>query len=239
MAANMDIVVAEWRGRMLAEYRSASLASELLSWLLRLGFSSDTLQIAHRFVGNELDHADMSFEIYSALGGGEDPADLQEGTLVIPHAFGEPCLKRLVLACLDIYCIGETLAAPLFAAMRDGASEAGPRQLLDRIVADSPNQTALGWAVLDEATRRDTKLVTSLARKHLPEFLARVERAWGLLPDDWTEPVGPAELRHGLIPRARYKREFYQAVAESVLPKLDGCNLPGRPSWGKRPRDRS
>ena len=34
MAANMDIVVAEWRGRMLAEYRSAALASELLSWLL-------------------------------------------------------------------------------------------------------------------------------------------------------------------------------------------------------------
>ena len=32
---------------------------------------------------------------------------------------------------------------------------------------------------------------------------------------------------------------FYQAVAESVLPQLDGCNLPGRRSWGKRPRDRS
>jgi len=239
MAANMDIVIAEWRGRMLAEYRSASLASEFLSWLLRLGFSSQTLQIAHGFVGNELDHADMSFEVYSALGGEENPADIQEGALVIPHGFGEPCLQRIVLACLDLYCIGETLAAPLFAAMQDGAAEAGPRQVLDRIVADSENQTALGWAVLNEAMERDTKLVTSLGKKHLPEFLARVERAWGLLPEDWVEPVGTAELRHGLIPRARYKREFYQAVAESVLPKLDGCNLPGRPSWGKRPRDRS
>jgi len=239
MAVNMDIVVAEWRGRMLAEYRSAALGAEFLSWLLRLGFSSQTLQIAQRFVGNELDHADMSFEVYSALGGSEDPSEVQEGALVIPHGFGSPCFERLILSCLDIYCIGETLAAPLFEAMRDGATESGPRQVLDRIVADGENQSALGWAVLEEALERDRKKVTSLAKTHLPDYLARVERAWGLLPDDWTEPVGPAELRHGLIPRARYKREFYQGVAESILPRLDACNLPGRPSWGKRPKDRS
>jgi len=239
MAANMDIVMAEWRGRMLAEYRSASMASEFLSWLLRLGYSSDTLQIAHKFVGNELDHADMSFEVYTALGGSEEVPDVREGALVIPHGFGRPCPERLTLACLDIYCIGETVAASLFAGMRDGATESGPRQLLDRIVSDSSNQCALGWAVLNESIERDAKQVTALAKKHLPQFLARVERAWGLLPDDWTEPVGPAELCFGLIPRARYKREFYQAVAESLLPQLDDCNLPGRPSWGKRPRDRS
>lgn len=239
MAANMDIVVAEWRGRMLAEYRSASLSAEFLSWLLRLGFSSHTLQIAQRFVANELDHADMSFEVYSALGGSDDPSEMNEGALVLSHAFGAPCFERLVLSCLDIYCIGETLAAPLFAAMRDGATESGPRQVLDRIVSDSEAQCALGWAVLDEVIERDSAKVNALAKKHLPGYLARVERAWGLLPDDWVEPVGAAELRHGLIPRARYKREFYQGVAESVLPRLDSCNLPGRPSWGKRPKDRS
>ena len=239
MAVNMDIVVAEWRGRMLAEYRSAALSAEFLAWLLRLGFSSKTLQLAQRFVANELDHADMSFEVYSALGGTDDPSELQEGALVIPHSFGAPCFERLILACLDLYCVGETLAAPLFAAMQDGATESGPRQVLDRIVADSDNQTALGWAVLDEAIERDSKMAVKLAKQHLPGYLARVERAWGLLPDDWIEPVGPAELRHGLIPRARYKREFYQCIAERVLPRLDGCNLPGRPSWGKRPKERA
>ncbi|MBJ92845.1 MAG: hypothetical protein CMP23_00055 [Rickettsiales bacterium] len=239
MAVNMDIILAEWRARSLAEYRSAALGAEFLAWLLRQGFASDTLQLAQRFVANELDHADMSFEIYAELGGDDDPTSIQEGTLVIPHGFGGSCIERTVLACLDLYCIGETLATPLFTAMADATTESGPRQLLERIVADSETQGALGWAVLAELMERDSKLVTRLAKEQLPNYLSRVERAWGLLPEDWIEPVGPGELRYGLIPRARYKREFYQCIAEEVLPRLDASKLPGRPSWGKRPKNKT
>ncbi len=93
-----------------------------------------------------------------------------------------------------------------------------------------------GWAVIDECLERDTKKTAALAKKHLPEYFSRAERAWGLLPDTWIEPVGPHEQRFGLIPRARYKREFYQTIAEKVLPFLDERNLQGRAAWGRRPK---
>ncbi len=235
MAANMEIVLAEWRARTLAEFRSAAVGAELQAWLIRLGFSSDVLQAAHAFVGNELDHADMTWEVYSAVGGGdENLLDGPEGSLVLGQGFGGRTFDRLVLACLDRFCIAETLAAPLFEAMLEEATESAPKQVLQRIVGDLETQTALGWAVLDEAMDLDEKRVDALARKALPAFFGRRERTWGVVPKGWIEGVGPHEQAYGLIPRARYKREFYQAIAEEVLPRLEKRNLPARTAWGRR-----
>lgn len=235
MAANMDIVRSEWRSRTLAEYRSAAVASEFLTWLIRLGFSSDTLQAAHAFLGNELDHADLCWEVHTAIGGDDAGLlDVPEGSLVLAHGFGKSTFERLVLACLDRFCVAETLAAPLFKAMLEEATESAPKQGLQRIVDDLEAQTALGWAVLDEALEMDEKAVEALTKRHLPTFFGRRERVWGTVPEDWIEGVGPHEQRYGLIPRARYKREFYQAIAEEVLPRLEQRNLPARTAWGKR-----
>lgn len=233
----MEIVGAEWRARVQAEYRSASLAAEFLSWLMRLGFSSDTLQAGYALLGDELDHSDMTWEVYESLGAEDDPLDLPEGTLVLPQAFRRPTFERIVLACLDVYCVGETLASVLFSAMRQGVAEPGPSQVIERICKDTPAHVLFGWRVLDEALERDGRKVADLAARTLPEYFSRVERAWGVLPETWIEPVGPHEQRWGLIPRARYKREFYQAIAEQVLPRLEDRNLQGRALWGRRPKD--
>ncbi len=233
----MEIVGAEWRARVQAEYRSASVASEFLSWLLRLGFSSDTVQAGYALLGNELDHADMTWEVYQALGAEDDPLDVPEGTLVLSQGFRKPTFDRVVLACLDVYCIGETLASALFGAMKQGVKESGPSQVLERVCRDAPGHVLYGWRVLDEAMERDSRKVGDLVKKELPGYFSRVERAWGLLPETWIEPVGPHELRWGLIPRARYKREFYQAIAEQVLPRLEDRNLQGRTAWGRRPKE--
>ena len=235
MTANMEIVLAEWRARTLAEYRAAAVGSELLTWLIRLGFSSDAQVGAHAFVGNELDHADMTWEVYAAIGGTDQAIlDVPEGSLVLSQGFGLPTFDRLVLACLDRFCVAETLAAPLFRAMLEEATESAPQQVLQRIVEDLETQTTLGWMVLDEALEMDEAKVSALAKKALPTFLGRRERTWGVLPPEWIEGVGPHEQAYGLVPRARYKREFYQAIAEEVLPRLEERNLPARTAWGKR-----
>ena len=170
MAANMDIVRAEWRARAVAEFRSASVAAEYLSWLLRLGFSSDTLQAGYAVLGNELDQADMTWEVFDSLGNDPDPlGDLPEGTLVITQGFGLPTFERVVLVTLDTYCIGETLAAALYPAMQQGATENAPVQLLQRLVADADQHVEFGWNVLDECLERNKKQVAATAKKKLPE----------------------------------------------------------------------
>ena len=232
----MTIVRQEWQRRTLAHYRAASIAAEYLTWLIRLGFSPDVLVAAHGVLGGKLDHADMAFEVYEAVGGEGDPAAVSEGSLVLDQGFGKPTFERLVLATLDVYCVAETLAGPLHSAMLDASRKAEPKQLLSRLVDDAPAHKALGWMVIDEALEQDEKTVRKLAKHALPGFFSRVERLWGALPDGWIEPVGPHEKAYGLIPRAQYKREFYQSIAEEVLPALDDRNLGGRAAWGARRR---
>jgi hypothetical protein len=236
LSANLDIVRAEWKRRTLAQYRSASVTSEFLSWLMRLGFSPEVLLAGHTMLGTKLDHADMAFEVYTSLGGEEDPIDVSEGSLLLDQGFGRPTFDRMVLACADVFCIAETLSAPLFSAMLDAVRKPEPKQLLDRILTDAEANKAFGWQVLDEALEQDKTGVCKLLKHSLPKFLSRVEGAWGVIPDGWMEPVGPHEKPYGLIPRAQYKREFYQAIAEEVLPALDDRNLGGRGAWGARPR---
>jgi hypothetical protein len=213
MSANLEIIRAEWRLRTLAQYRSASITAEFLSWLVRLGFSSETLVAGNKMLGDKLDHADMAYE-----------------------GWGRPTFERMSLAALDVFSVAATLAAPLHSAMLDGTRKPEPKQMLDRVVTDAASHKAFGWAVIDEALEQDADLVRKLAKHALPKQLARWERAWGLIPDGWIEPVGPHEKPYGLIPRAQYKREFYQSVAEEVLPALDDRNLGGRGAWGARPR---
>lgn len=234
MAVNMDVVLAEWKARTLAEYRCASVAGETLTWLVRLGFSSDVVQQAHKLLGDELDHADLCWEVYVALGGEEDPLDCAEGSLCIPHAFGAPTFDRLVLFVLDHYCVAGTVAAPLFEAMQEKVSKREPKAAVARLAKDTRAHADFGWAVLDEAIEQDASYVLDLAKKHLPTYLSRVETAWGSIPRGWKEPVGPEEGRFGLIPRAVYKRCLYQVMAETVLPELDARNLPGREAWANR-----
>ena len=236
LSANLDIVRAEWRRRTLAHHRSAAVTSEFLSWLMRLGFSPDALQAGHAVLGHKLDHADMAFEVYTSVGGETDALQVAEGSLVLDQGFGRPTFERVVLAGLDTFCLAETLAAPLFSAMLDGARKAEPKQLLERVVADSETCKAFGWLVMDEAIEQDAETVRTLVKHALPKFLSRLERAWGAIPEGWIEPVGPHEKPFGLIPRAQYKREFYQSIAEEVLPALDSRNLGGRGAWGARPR---
>ena len=236
MAVNMDVVLAEWKARTLAEYRSASLAAEFQMWLIRLGFSVDVIQQCHEIVGHELAHSDLCWEVYATLGGEDDPLDCTEGSLAIPNAFGEPTFDRLVLACIDHWCVAETLAGPLYEAMTDKVAKSGPKKAVTRLAKDTKAHASFGWAVLDEAIEQDDEYVLDIAKKAIPGFLSRVEGAWGIIPDGWKEPVGPEEGKYGLIPRAVYKRCFYQSIADSVLPELDARNLPGRAAWSKRKR---
>jgi len=234
VSVNQAVILAEWRARALASHRSAALAAEYLSWLLRLRYSPDLLQQAHGFVGACLDRADLCWEVHDALGGGDDPLQAEEGVFRIPQAPGQPTAERIVVAGFALWCVGCTVGEPLWAAMTERATEAAPKAALDRIAALAPDQSAFGWAVLDEALDRDREGGLAALMTSMPRTFAEAERSWGRVPGDWIEPVGPKEQRYGLIPRTRYKREFYQAIAERVLPLLDERNVDGRVAWGKR-----
>ena len=62
-------VVEEWRRRVAAEYGSAGITAQVLTWGIQAGLPAPLLHTAARIVRDELDHAELSHGVVQALGG--------------------------------------------------------------------------------------------------------------------------------------------------------------------------
>jgi len=138
----------EWQRRVQAEYRSAAITAQLCHWAIAAGLSEELLTIGLRIVGDELAHARLSLDTLEALGGSAEPQPVQASLLAEPS--DEGILAALVDSLVRNFLFGETLAVPLFRALRDHASHPAVDPVLTRILRDEAVHRAFGWQALDE-----------------------------------------------------------------------------------------
>lgn len=207
-------VHAEWARRVAAEYTSAGVAAQVLAWGIAAGLPAPLLHTATRIVRDELDHAELSHGCLVALGGADAPVDLRPERLVVRPAEGLlPDLARLVVR---DFCLGETLAVPLFAEMRRRAAVFAASRVLDRILADEAVHRAFGWEALDALLALDPALAAWVTAR-LPELRASFA--------GYQDPPGAPELTDaergcGLLDNAEYGAIFAQAWAEDIAPRF-------------------
>ena len=213
MSVASERVRREWRNRVAAEYRSAALTAELLHWMIQAGLDDELHRTAIRIVGDELDHATLSHEAYLAFGGGDEPMPVELSTLSSPRA-PEGLLVSLLDSITRNFCLGETLAVPLFAAIREGTTHPSARPALDRILRDESVHRAFGWAALDALMAIDADAVRQRVESQLPAWLAGFERAYA----DGREapPLRPEERAAGLLDLVDYERIFHQTVDGTI-----------------------
>lgn len=188
----------EWARRVVAEYRSAAHTSELATWLIEVAASPDLVRDALRIVSDELTHAELSAGVLEAAGGSVSGMVARESLRL---ARTEPVEWGLVRAGVEIFCLGETVAVPLFRRMLAGATVPIARDALRRIVADEARHRRFGWDLLDWARSSSARPVVEHVLAHeLPGMLARVRTAYGEgrrpdIPDDWRAwgLIAPAE----------------------------------------------
>ncbi|QQR89589.1 MAG: hypothetical protein IPJ88_15550 [Myxococcales bacterium] len=149
--ADLDLqrVQKEWSARVTAEYRSAALSAQSLHWLIQLGLSPDTIDLGHRIVRDELDHAADSFDVFQAAGG-KQRSVLDPHTLHFKQAGKQPLPFQVLDVAASVFCCGETVAVPLFQAMLKQTTAKDARAALKRIVKDEAVHSAFGWSLLDE-----------------------------------------------------------------------------------------
>lgn len=217
----MDAIRAEWARRVEAEYRSAAWAAELLTWLIRAALSPDTLALTQRMVADELAHAELGRAVLLAAGGEPEAVYIPRDSLVLPHAPGLPEELRALLVAADLLCCGETVAVPLFAALREGASEPAAVAALDRVLRDEPAHSALGWILLDELLERLGPLGRAWLAPQLPACLERLHRAYGHSGGTCT----PTQRAWGLMAPVEYSRVLVQAVEERLRPRFAARGL--------------
>ena len=137
----------EWRARIAAEYTSAAITQHLVLWLIQAGAPPDLIDAGLVVVTDELVHSRMSHEVYVAAGGAEPPA-LDRAGLGLHRTEG-PLELDILRTAVRGFCLGETVAVPLFRHLREHATHASARAALDRILRDEVRHRDLGWDLLD------------------------------------------------------------------------------------------
>jgi hypothetical protein len=229
--AATDAVRAEWLRRVEAEYRSAVLAQHLGLWLLQIGASPDLVRASQRAARDELVHASQARRVHAAAGGSGSPVLDRAGLGLARHPDG-PLELDVARACVEIFCLGETVAVPLFASLRSGCSVPVARAALDRVLRDEVRHRDLGWDLLgwllDLPSAPD---VRRMLEAELPGMLARLVASYAAPATRGLDDVDAAARAWGLMSGARYAAVLARAVPRDHLPRFARLGVDARAAW--------
>lgn len=234
-------VCAEWARRVQAEYRSAATAARLAHLAIALGLPEALVLQALAVVRDELAHARLSHGCLAALQaddtGASAPPEAVPLTLadLLPPGDPRPVVEATATT-LQAFCFGETLAVPLFAALRAGTTHPRAQAVLDRILRDEQRHRDFGWAMLDALLALDPAGVRAEAQRRIPGLHAAFRASYGGCAPDAPvpDPLLPTERALGLMPLEQWARVSAAALAEEVAPRLAQRGLQLLPSGPRR-----
>lgn len=209
-----DRVRREWANRVEAEYRSSALTAQLLHRLIMLGVSPDTLATAQRIVSDELAHAEISREVLLAAGGTGAQIRVNRRTLELPDLAGASLEQTTLRLCGRLFCCGETVAVPLFRALREHATVEPAAAALDRILADEAVHRAFGWDLLDELIEIGGEPVRAAAQQWVGGWVDSLRRGY----PEGSDACDPADRAWGLMSVHAYARIREACIQDTILP---------------------
>lgn len=210
----------EWRARIAAEYTSAAITQHLVLWLIQAGAPPDLIEAGLAIVADELVHSRMSHEVYVAAGGTSPPA-LDRDALGLHRA--EAALEQDILrVAVRVFCLGETVAVPLFRHLRERCTETAARAALDRILRDEVRHRDFGWDLLDWLVALEDG-VPERVTAELPGMLAELEASYGtanhaIAADDGAMTDG--ERAWGLAPPREYAEILARTIERDFMPRF-------------------
>jgi hypothetical protein len=219
----------EWRARIAAEYTSAAVTQHLVLWLIQAGAPPDLIDAGLAIVADELAHSRMSHEVYVAAGGREPPALDRDGLgLVRAHDRLEHDILRVAVR---VFCLGETVAVPLFRHLREPCTEAIAKAALDRILRDEVRHRDFGWDLLDWLITIDDDIPARVTEA-LPRMLAELEGSYGkgnaaVAGDDGA--ISEADRTWGLAPPRDYAEILARTIERDFIPRFAARDIRVKP----------
>jgi len=220
----------EWLRRVEAEYRSAALTQHLVLWLIQMGVSPDLVLAGLRIVRDEMAHAALSHRVYVAAGGEELPR-MDRETLELARG-GGTLEKDVARACVEVFCLGETLAVRLFKDLRQRCQVPVARRALDRILRDEVRHRAFGWTLLGALLDSPAgPRVRSVIVRELPASFAGIRASYGLPAGEKPSNMSRDETRWGLMPAARYGEILARTFERDYVPRFRELGVEARDAW--------
>lgn len=222
----------EWLRRVEAEYRSAAVTQHLTLWLIQIGASPDLLAAGLRIVRDELAHASMSHRAFLAAGGAGGPAMARE-TLELPRTAGALLEDDVTRVCVDVFCLGETVAVRLFKELRQACDVPAARRVLDRVLRDEVRHRDFGWALLGwllESPGHGERL-RRLVAAELPASVARIRGMYAPGIAAGERAIPREESRWGLMAPARYGELLRMTFERDYVPRFARLGVDARGAW--------
>lgn len=216
--------------RVEAEYQSASITQHLVLWLIQIGSSPDLIRAGLRIVDDELVHSELSFEAYLAARGGGSPT-LPRETLQLGRDTKVPLEIDVTRCVVNTFCIGETVAVPLFTGLRAGCKVPAARRVLDRVLQDEVRHRDFGWSAL--AYLLDTPngpTLRGLAQQELPLYFQRVRIIYGERAKEY-DRIAPEDRAWGLMPPAEYAAVVERTLTRDWIPRFAALGIDAQAAW--------
>ena len=162
-------------------------------------------------------------------------------TLELARTPGAPLEDDVTRVCLDVFCLGETVAVRLFKELRQACDVPAARRVLDRVLRDEVRHRDFGWALLGwllESPALGERL-RRLVAAELPASIARIRgdvragrRGAG------RGPSRRDDARWGLMAPARYGELLRMTFDRDYVPRFARLGIDARAAWahaGRRP----
>ncbi len=228
-----EAVRAQWLSRVEAEYRSAVLTQTLTLWMMQAGLSPDLLHEGLRIADDELVHADLSMAVYRAAGGADVPKLARE-SLVHPTPDAASLERAIVAVTVDSFCLGETVAVPLFKNLREGCTVPVARRALDRILRDEVRHRAFGWttlAYLFEGPHGDA--LRAFVGRELAGWFRRIRRSYAPAFAEDAREVDAVSCAWGLMAPARYAAVVARTWERDWRPRFAKVGVDASGAWAE------
>ncbi len=223
----------EWHRRIEEEYRSAALANHLTLWLVQIGASPGLIERGLRITKDELAHATLSHRTYRGAGGAAAPAIVRE-TLQLARRPGEPLEHDVTRVALRTFCLGETVAVPLFKVLREGCTVPIARKTLDRVLRDEVRHREFGWLLLDWLFELPlAPALRAIVERELPDGFAQIRRGYAPESVRTEDRMDSAERAWGLMPPAEYARVVERALVRDWIPRFERRGIDARAAWDR------
>jgi hypothetical protein len=224
-----EAVRAEWARRVEEEYRSASIAQHLTLWLIQIGASPDLVHAGMRIADDEMVHSEMSHAVLEAAGGSA-PAPIPRETLELTRTPGDPLEHDVTRVAVRVFCLGETVAVPLFRRLREGCTVPVARRALDRVLRDEVRHRDFGWSLFAWLLEHPmAPALRKLAEAALPADFARLRGAYGASPE-MTE-IDPKDRAWGLMSPSEYAAATERTLERDWIPRFRKLGIDARRAW--------
>lgn len=221
-----DRVREEWRARIAAEYTSAAITQHLVLWLIQAGAPPDLIDAGLAIVNDELVHSRMSHEVYVEAGGRLPPGLVREQLGLVRTT--EVLEHDILRVAVRVFCLGETVAVPLFKHLRELCTQPTARAALDRILRDEVRHRDFGWDLLDWLCVALGDDIPARVTRELPAMLTELEQSYGtgnpaIASDDggMTDP----ERAWGLAPPREYAGILAQTITKDYQPRFEARGI--------------